>query len=93
MRRFLCTLGLLLWGMAAAHAAPTRSVLVLGDSLSAAHNIPVESGWVSLLYARLAKMEPPWRVVNASISGETSLSARNHLPGLLARERPAVVVI
>ncbi|MFK2903202.1 arylesterase [Dyella ginsengisoli] len=93
MRRFLCTLGLLLWGVAVAQAAPTRSVLVLGDSLSAAHNIPVESGWVHLLGERLGKMEPPWRVVNASISGETSLSGRNHLPGLLAKERPAVVVI
>ncbi|MBU6247072.1 MAG: arylesterase [Xanthomonadaceae bacterium] len=93
MRRFLYALGLLLCGMAAAHAAPARSVLVLGDSLSAAHNIPVESGWVNLLYGRLAKMEPPWRVVNASISGETSLSGRNHLPALLAKEHPAVVVI
>lgn len=93
MRRFLCTLGLLLWGIAVAHAAPTRSVLVLGDSLSAAHNIPVEAGWVHLLGGRLGKMVPPWRVVNASISGETSLSGRNHLPGLLASEHPAVVVI
>lgn len=79
--------------MAVAQAAPNRSVLVLGDSLSAAHNIPVESGWVHLLGERLGKMEPPWRVVNASISGETSLSGRNHLPALLAKERPAVVVI
>lgn len=68
-------------------------MLVLGDSLSAAHNIPVESGWVHLLGDRLAKMEPAWRVVNASISGETSLSGRNHLPRLLAAEHPAVVVI
>lgn len=75
------------------HAAPARSVLVLGDSLSAAHNIPVESGWVSLLRSRLSKMEPPWTVVNASISGETSLSGRNRLPALLAREHPSVVVI
>ena len=79
--------------MAVAQAAPARSVLVLGDSLSAAHNIPVASGWVHLLGERLGKMEPPWRVVNASISGETSLSGRNHLPALLAKERPAVVVI
>lgn len=66
---------------------------MLGDSLSAAHNIPVEAGWVHLLGGRLGKMVPPWRVVNASISGETSLSGRNHLPGLLASEHPAVVVI
>jgi len=84
---------LLLWGATAAQAAPARTVLVLGDSLSAAHNIPVEAGWVHLLGERLGKMAPPWRVVNASISGETSLSGRHRLPKLLASERPAVVVI
>jgi acyl-CoA thioesterase-1 len=68
-------------------------VLVLGDSLSAAHNIPVESGWVHLLGDRLAKMEPGWTVVNASISGETSLSGRNRLPALLEKSRPSVLVI
>lgn len=79
--------------MTCAHAAPARSVLVLGDSLSAAHNIPVEAGWVHLLQARLSKMVPAWTVVNASISGETSLSGRNHLPKLLKDTTPAVVVI
>ena len=68
-------------------------MLVLGDSLSAAHNIPVESGWVHLLGDRLAKMEPAWSVVNASISGETSLSGRNRLPALLDKVHPAVLVI
>ncbi len=76
-----------------AWAAPPKTVLVLGDSLSAAHNIPVESGWVHLLGDRLAKMEPGWTVVNASISGETSLSGRNRLPGLLEKYHPAVLVI
>ena len=66
---------------------------MLGDSLSAAHNIPVASGWVHLLGVRLGKMVPKWTVVNASISGETSLSARNRLPGLLGTYRPAVLVL
>ena len=73
--------------------ATTRTVLVLGDSLSAAHNIAVDQGWVHLLEVRLGKMVPAWRVVNASISGETSLSGRNRLPALLATDRPGVVVI
>ena len=77
----------------AAHAAAPNTVLVLGDSLSAAHNIPVEAGWVHLLDVRLGKMEPKWRAVNASISGETSLSARHRLPALLQTYRPAVLVI
>lgn len=66
---------------------------MLGDSLSAAHNIPVESGWVHLLEVRLKDMEPGWTVVNASISGETSLSGRNRLPALLAQYHPGIVVI
>jgi acyl-CoA thioesterase-1 len=74
-------------------AAPTKTVLVLGDSLSAAHNIPVEAGWVHLLEVRLKDMEPGWTVINASISGETSLSGANRLAALLAQYHPRVVVI
>jgi acyl-CoA thioesterase I len=92
MRRFLCLL-LLLCGLGFVHAAPTKTVLVLGDSLSAAHNIPVEAGWVHLLEVRLVKMEPGWTVVNASISGETSLSGLNRLTALLAKYKPAIVVL
>lgn len=87
---------MLLWlagAVVAVQAAPARTVLVLGDSLSAAHNIATEQGWVHLLEVRLGKMVPPWAVVNASISGETSLSGRNRLPALLATYRPGVVVI
>jgi acyl-CoA thioesterase I len=86
--------GLILWcGIGTALAATPKTVLVLGDSLSAAHNIPVESGWVSLLDARLGKMVPIWTAVNASISGETSLSGRNRLPALLQKYHPAVLVL
>lgn len=82
----------LLCGFGVAHAAP-KTVLVLGDSLSAAHNIPVEAGWVHLLDVRLGKMVPKWRAVNASISGETSLSGRHRLPALLQTYQPTVLVI
>lgn len=77
----------------AVQSAPAKTVLVLGDSLSAAHNIATDQGWVHLLAVRLGKMRPAWTVVNASISGETSLSGRNRLPALLATYRPALVVI
>jgi acyl-CoA thioesterase I len=97
MRRFLCLLVLLctIGGLQAAPAktVTAQTVLVLGDSLSAAHNIPVESGWVHLLEVRLNDMEPGWTVVNASISGETSQGGRNRLPALLAQDRPRIVVI
>lgn len=86
---------MLLWlGWAGATmAAPTKTVLVLGDSLSAAHNIATAQGWVHLLEVRLADMEPGWTAINASISGETSLSGRNRLPALLEKYRPGVVVL
>jgi acyl-CoA thioesterase-1 len=99
MRRFLGLLAVLLigWSGASQAAAPkmgvTRTVLVLGDSLSAAHNIAANAGWVHLLEVRLGKMEPPWHVVNASISGETTLSGRHHLPTLLETFRPSVLVL
>lgn len=85
--------GLLLGGLGAAQAAAPKTVLVLGDSLSAAHNIPVESGWVNLLDGRLRNMVPMWTAVNASISGETSLSGRLRLPALLQKYHPAVLVL
>ena len=76
--------------------APARGgpVLVLGDSLSAEHNIPAGSGWVSLLERKLAreKATPP-AVVNASISGETTAGALVRLPALLQKHRPSVLVI
>jgi acyl-CoA thioesterase-1 len=53
----------------------------------------VEAGWVHLLGDRLSNMETGWSVVNASISGETSLSGRNRLPALLAKYKPSVVVL
>jgi len=97
MRRCLGWLvwsGLILVGaIGTAQAATPHTVLVLGDSLSAAHNIPVQSGWVSLLDARLRNMVPMWTAVNASVSGETSLSGRNRLPALLQKVHPSVLVL
>ena len=93
-------LGLLLPALAVAgpaakpKPAATGPVLVVGDSLSAAHNIPVAAGWVNLLDLRLKRdMKAPPVVVNASISGETSAGALTRLPALLAKHRPSVVVI
>lgn len=67
-------------------------VLVLGDSLSAAYGMPAESGWVSLLEERLSASERG-RVVNASISGETTAGGLSRLPALLERHRPDIVAI
>jgi acyl-CoA thioesterase-1 len=58
--------------LSAAARAEAPVILVLGDSLSAGYGIPVEKGWVSLLQRRLAERGFPHRVVNASISGDTT---------------------
>ncbi len=97
-RRLACWLllaaSLLAPVLACARGPATGPVLVVGDSLSAEHNIPAGSGWVSLLGRRLAARDDrPREVVNASISGETTAGALVRLPALLARHRPSVLVI
>jgi acyl-CoA thioesterase-1 len=71
----------------------TRTVLVVGDSLSAEYGLKRGTGWVALLEKRLAAEKIAARVVNASISGDTSSGGRSRLPALLAQHKPAVVVI
>lgn len=80
-------------GCAPAFAAAAQPVLVFGDSLSAAHGIAPEQGWVALLGQRLAADAKPRAVVNASISGETTAGGVARLPALLAEHRPALVVL
>ncbi len=76
---------------ASAQSAPT--LLVVGDSISAAYGLPANSGWTTLLARRLQEERYPYRVVNASISGDTTAGGRARLPSLLAEHKPAVVVI
>ena len=74
--------------------APKEAVLlVLGDSISAEYGLKRGTGWVALLEARLAQQKKPVRVVNASISGDTTAGGRSRLPALLAQHRPTHVVI
>jgi acyl-CoA thioesterase-1 len=70
-----------------------HKVLVLGDSLSAAYNIPVEQGWVMLLADALSEHNPAYQVVNASISGETTAGGRARLAALLDQHQPDWVII
>jgi len=77
----------------AAQAAPQRSILVYGDSLSAAYGIAQARGWVALLGERLKRERPDYSVVNASISGETTAGGRARLKGALERHQPGIVVL
>jgi acyl-CoA thioesterase-1 len=76
-----------------ASAASDRSILVLGDSLSAAYGIKPAQGWVALLQKRLQDQGYGQRVVNASVSGETSSGGLQRLPRALQLHKPGIVII
>lgn len=73
--------------------ARTPVILILGDSLSAAHGIDQRQGWVSLLQQRLEQGGYPHQVVNASISGDTTRGGLERLPPALAQFTPDILVI
>ena len=90
--RFLAAVLLALAAHASAQSgAPT--LLVVGDSISAGYGLARGEGWVDLLAARLAAQRHRERVVNASISGDTTAGGRARLPALLREHKPSVVVV
>ena len=68
-------------------------ILILGDSLSAAHNMPVEQGWAQLFNTNIRASFPHTRVINASISGETTFGGVQRLPELLTQHQPSHLII
>jgi acyl-CoA thioesterase-1 len=76
-----------------AFAAGAPVILVVGDSLSAEYGLKRGTGWVRLLEQRLASEKIPARVVNASISGDTTSGGRSRLPALLQQHRPTHLVL
>lgn len=85
--------GLLLLVICCTAQARETSILVLGDSISAAYGMSLEQGWVSMLAAQLADASPPVAVINASISGETTAGGLRRLPQLLEQHKPGLVII
>jgi acyl-CoA thioesterase-1 len=79
--------------LAAPLALAEQAVLVFGDSLSAAYGMSPAQGWVALMGERIARAKLPWRVVNASVSGETTSGGLRRLPEDLRRHKPGVVVL
>jgi acyl-CoA thioesterase-1 len=76
-----------------ASAAPAPVILVVGDSMSAEYGLKRGTGWVALLEQRLAKEKIAAKVVNASISGDTSSGGRSRLPALLKQHKPSHVIL
>lgn len=82
-----------MFGWLTATQAATNTILVLGDSLSAAYGLPVQAGWVALLEERLRAQKFNYRVVNASMSGETSAGGASRVGPLLEQHKPVVLIL
>lgn len=67
--------------------------MVFGDSLSASYGMPTEAGWVALLTQRLQSKFADYQIINASISGETTLGGRNRIEQALEKHRPEIVIL
>jgi acyl-CoA thioesterase I len=94
-KHLLLVLVLLLPATLLPAAQPTHQpiILVTGDSLSAAYGMALDQGWVTLLQRRLSEQGYPHKVVNTSVSGETTAGALARLPAELGRHKPAIVLI
>ncbi len=87
--RLLCVLLLTTFGS----LVQAQTLLVVGDSISAAYGIDIGQGWVAQLQQRLDEKQLSYQVVNASISGDTTAGGRTRLPALLEQHQPLLTVI
>lgn len=76
-----------------AFAASSPTILILGDSISAAYGINTDEGWVTLLQQRLNQKGFTYRVVNASVSGDTTRTGLNRLDDALKQHQPVIVIV
>ena len=91
MRQWIATMCLLV--LCSIGQAQAATVLVVGDSISAAFGLETQEGWVTLLEERLREHNPEFKVVNASISGETTGGGLARFPQLLSEHQPDYVII
>ena len=103
MKTFLITLSILLLSTSSSIAysstgtdispAEATTIMIYGDSLSAGYGLPQETGWVSMLKKQLKKQQSVYQVINASISGETTLGGLNRIEQELKRYHPNIVIV
>lgn len=91
--RLTALLGLLALASTSHAQARQQTLLVLGDSISAAYGMSLAEGWVALMSRSLAATHPQYQVINASISGETTGGGLLRLPALLLKHQPQLVLI
>lgn len=92
-KQVLLTLALLVLSSGQVAYCASKTLLVLGDSLSAEYGLTRGSGWVALMEQRLAEKKIALNVINASISGETSSGGKTRLPALLEKHKPNYLII
>ena len=85
-------MGILLFS-SSTFADKDKTIVVIGDSLSAAHGIPVETAWPQLLQQKLIAKKYPYKIINSSISGDTSYTALNRSKKMLPLLKPAICLI
>lgn len=73
--------------------AQAKSIVVLGDSISASYGFEVQHGWVALLEKKLTTSHPDYTIINASISGDTTAGGLARLPDLLSKYQPEIVLL
>jgi len=103
MKTFLITLSILLLSTSSSIAysstgtaispAESTTIMVYGDSLSAGYGLPQKAGWVSMLKTQLKKQQAVYQIINASISGETTLGGLNRIEQALKRHHPNIVIV
>ncbi|WP_198244166.1 arylesterase [methane-oxidizing endosymbiont of Gigantopelta aegis] len=86
-------LGVLIGLMLLSVTVQAKSIVVLGDSISAGYGMDVNQGWVSLLQQRLQKTDPTIRLYNESISGETTAGGLARIKSILKQRQPDIVII
>ncbi len=87
----LCLSGFVAWCIPA--YASQQTILVYGDSLSAAYGLPQQQGWVALLQQKLQQENKQANVINASISGETTHGGLTRIDSVLAKFKPDIVIL
>src|SRR5207237_211260 len=91
MLRFF--LFLVFWFCGGASAQAASTVLVFGDSISSGYGLPQDAGWTHLLQRRLAQEKFDYRVVNASLTGETTVGGKSRISAVLEEHKPQIVIL
>lgn len=93
LKRFMTIVLLVAWAYPLHAGAVNKTIVVLGDSLSAGFGLEMRESWVSLLQQKLSAEGYGYQVVNASISGDTTSGGLARLPRVLQQHRPGIVIV